>query len=70
MAMGSGYFEPLIPGVQGGLSFCRPCLASSGSLAYLGVRHAVAHWRIDHACIFGLGFLVLCPLRDRKALLD
>ena len=38
--MGSGYFEPLIPGtqrqasLQGGLSFCRPCLASSGSLAY------------------------------------
>jgi hypothetical protein len=66
--MGPGYFEPLIPGTQrqGGLSFCRPCLASSGSLAYLGVRQAVAHWRIDHACIFGLGFLVLCPLRDRK----
>jgi hypothetical protein len=33
--MGSGYFEPLIPGtqrqasIQGGLSICRPCLASS-----------------------------------------
>ena len=48
--MGSGYFEPLIPGtqrqasLQGGLSFCRPCLASSGSLAYLGVSGgALAH---------------------------
>jgi hypothetical protein len=35
--MGSGYFEPLIPGtqrqasVEGGLSICRPCLAASGS---------------------------------------
>jgi hypothetical protein len=36
---------------------------------YLGVRQ-VAHSRIDPACNFGLGFLVLCHLRDREASLD